>query len=230
VQPEVPPLPSLEMEGQLKDMNQGLAQVDAALVKIEAGGNQLANGQGQMSEGLGAIASGLDKLILLNKAQILMVQGALTINQKIVEAVSPLADNPVMGDLVKQLLTGLDKQKELLSTIINGGEMNGQQVPAMSVTGEKLGEVKAGLTQIAAGTDTAKAGAGKIGDAVSQVRRQGIGKMRNGVASSLREVQAGNSEKKLLAKLVKDYDVFLGKPSGAKGKVQFVLQTEELSK
>ena len=68
VAPKLPPLPELEVRGQLNQLGQGLEQLDAGLVEIAAGADRLFQGQAQLISGLGSLRAGVADLRRLNEA------------------------------------------------------------------------------------------------------------------------------------------------------------------
>lgn len=228
VQPQMPPLTEVDIENRLKDMDSGLAQLDSAMAELEQGAQSLSIGQKQMQEGYTAISSGIDKLVLLNKAQNLIIEAALSINGQILDAVSPLTANPLFGEKAKVLVAGLQKQKDLLNVMLKGGNLEGQELPPMSITSDKLTEMKEGLNRMAEGTEAAAGGADRIADGIKRVRTEGIAPIKAGVNEALKEAKSAEAEKKAIEERVKSYDTFLGKPDGAEARVQFVFKTEEI--
>jgi len=228
VQPEMPPLQDLGMEDKLVAMNDGISQMDQALGKVESGSAQLSSGQSSMLDGLNKIKDGLNQLISLNQAEEKVAQGALTVNNLLVAGLQPYTDAPGIGDKLKPVIAALEKQKDLLTTLIQGGEIEGQTLPAMSVGSSGLEQAKNGLDKLAAGTKSTQAGAELLHNGVTQIRQQGISKMQAGVTGSLDELRIGEAQISLMKEKVKDFDRFMGKPEGVSSSVQFVMQTEEI--
>jgi putative membrane protein len=228
VQPKMPPLQDLNMEDKLVAMNDGITQMDQALGKVEDGSTQLSSGQSSILDGINKIKDGLGQLITLNQAEEKVAQGALTVNTMLVAGLQPYVDNPVVGDKLKPVIEALNKQKDLLTTLIQGGEINGQTLPAMSVGSSGLQQAQGGLDKLSAGVQISKAGAASLHDGVAQIREQGIGKMQSGVADSLNELRIGQAQIDLMKEKVESFDSFMGKPQNVSSRVQFVIQTDEI--
>ena len=230
VQPKMPPLPDIDAQkSKLEEMHQGLGEVDKALQEAENGSAQLASGQTKIKNGIVRIQDGTGKLILLNQAEEKIAAGALQINNGLLQAVQPYADNPTAANLVKPLLAALQKQQELLKSMVEGGEINGQKVPAMSTNSSALQMAQTALGQLAEGSDKSSAGAQQLHEGIGQIRAQGINKMQSGVTNSLNELNIGLGQKKIMEAKVNSFDSFLGKDSDVKGSVQFIIQTDELN-
>jgi len=228
VQPKMPPLQSLDIESKLNELNDGLTKLDETLLQVEEGSQQLAEGQTKLADGIVQVKAGTGKLILLNKAEEQLAQGALLINSKIMEALQPYASNPAAGEMVKPLLAGLEKQKAVLTTMVQGGEINGQTLPAMSTTSSSLELAQGALGQLADGADTSRQAAEKMHAGIGQIREQGITPIKAGLSQSLGDLQIGKGQIAIMEKKADNYDTFMGKDQNVKGKVQFVIQTNEI--
>ncbi len=228
VQPKMPPIPSLDMESKLNELNDGLTKLDETLLQVEEGSQQLAAGQTKLADGINKVKEGTGKLILLNKAEEQLAQGALLINSKIMEALQPYASNPAASEMVKPLLAGLEKQKTVLTTMVQGGEINGQTLPAMSTTSSSLELAQGALGQLADGAATSRQAAEKMHTGIGQIREQGITPIKAGLSKSLNDLQVGEGQKAIMERKVDNYNTFMGKDQNVKGKVQFVIQTNEI--
>ncbi len=228
VQPKMPPIPSLDMEGKLNELNDGLGKLDETLQQVEAGSQQLAAGQSKLADGIIKVKEGTGKLILLSKAEEQLAQGALLINSKLIEALQPYADSPSAAAMVKPLLAGLDKQKSVLNTMVQGGEMNGQTLPPMSAASGSLQTAQGALTQLADGAETSRQAAEKMHSGIGQIREQGITPIKSGLSKSLDDLHIGECQKAIMERKVNNYDTFMGKDRNITGRVQFIIQTEEL--
>lgn len=226
IQPHMPPLPDLSSGDKLNQLYAGLGKLDGAMAKLEAGSDELAGGQDQITAGLKLLQAGTDQLILLNQAEEKLAQGALMINGLMLEGVKPLADNPGAPDQVKSLYAGLQKQNELLSTMVKGGKIEESELPPMSTASAGLGQARDGLVELIKGSEKSQAGAGKLHQGVTDVRSQGVKPLSEGVAASLNEVRIGQGQISLMEESVQKYDSFLGKPAGSQGRVQFIYQID----
>jgi|GEM_PF-3261538 len=228
VQPHMPPLLDLSSAEKLSDLQQGLTQLDQALARLEEGSDQLAGGQGKLVDGLKTLQAGTDQLIILNQAEEKIAQGALVISNLMINGVKPLVGNPVAPEQVKTLYAGLEKQNELLTTLVNGGQIDDNQVPPMSTTSTGLGQAKEGLDQLIKGGEESQAGLQTLHQGASDIRSQGISQLSAGVADSLNELRIGQGQISLMEQAVENYDSFLGKPAGSRGQVQFIYQCEAI--
>lgn len=229
VQPTMPPLSDYESQkSKLEDMNNGLTEMDKAMQQVETGSETLANGQTQIKDGLVQIQQGTGKLILLAQAQEKMASGALLINNGLLQAVQPYESNPMAADMVKPLIAALQKQQEVLKTMVEGGTINDQKVPPMSATSSSLQMAQTALGKLADGADKSNAGARQIHDAAGLIRTQGIQKMQTGVSESLQELNIGLGQIRIMENKVAAFDSFVGKDQNVKGSVQFIIQTDEL--
>jgi len=227
-QPHMPPLPDLSSADKLNELQQGLGQLDQALVKLETGSDELAGGQNKLVEGLKTLQAGTDQLILLNQAEEKIAQGALVVNGLMLDGVKPLAENPAAPEQVKSLYAGLQKQNELLTTLVKGGKIEDNQVPPMSIASAGLGQAKEGLDKLIKGSEQSQAGLASLHQGAADIRSQGVAPLSAGVASSLNELRIGQGQITLMEQAVKNYDSFLGKPAGSRGQVQFIYQCEAI--
>ncbi|CFW97255.1 Uncharacterized [Syntrophomonas zehnderi OL-4] len=228
VQPKMPPLPDIDMESKLSELSEGITQLDQALEQVEDGSKQLADGQSKLADAVNKIKSGIGQLIALNKAEEQLAQGALLINGKMIESIQAYADNPAVGGIIKPLLVGLEKQKSTLTTLVQGGEVNGQKLPPMSVTSNSLESAQNALGQVAEGSNSSRQAAEKINSGIGQIRQQGINSIRSGIDQSVNELHIGEAQKRVMETKVDRFDTYMGKDANVAGKVQFVIQTEEL--
>lgn len=228
IQPQMPPLPDLSSAGKLNDLNKGLTELDKNIAQLETGASDLVSGQSKIQAGLKALQGGVDQLITLNQAEEKIAQGAWMVNNLMTAGVKPLAEAPDASDQVKSLYAGLQKQNELLTTMLKGGKLEGHDLPPMSTTATGLGQAKAGLDKLVQGSQDSQAGAERLHNGAIKIRQQGVAKLQNGVASSLNEVRIGQGQVKLMEQAVKNYNCFLGKPAGSHSGVQFVYQTEAI--
>jgi len=228
VQPQMPPLPSLDMGGKLDELNDGLTRMDEALQKIEEGSQVLAAGQAKLVAGVNQVKEGTGKLLLLNQAEAGLIKGALQINDKLVESLNPYASQPVAADIVRPVLAGLQKQKLVLSALLEGGELDGQKVPTMSTAMSSLELTQGALGKLSEGAESSRQGAEKIARSIAQVREEGIAPIKEGLNQSLVDLKIGEGQKAIMESKVKNYTTFLGKDPNVSGKVQFIIQTEEL--
>jgi len=228
VQPHMPPLPDLSSAKKLNELYAGLGKVNGAMSQLESGSDELAGGQDQLIAGLKLLQAGTDQLILLNQAEEKIAQGVLVINGLLVDGVKPLAEAPGAAEPVKSLYAGLQKQNELLTTMVKGGKIEEQELPPMSTTSSGLGQARDGLEQLIAGGEKSRAGLQQLHQGVAGIRGQGMVSLQQGVADSLNEVRIGQGQIAQMEKAVNDYDSFLGKPAGSQGKVQFIYQSEPI--
>lgn len=228
VQPKMPPIQDLDMEDKLKTMNDGISALDSALGELETGSTQLSSAQSTVVDGLKAIKDGLDKLIILNQAEEKVARGALEINNLLMQSLQTYVQTPLIGDKLKPVMAALEKQNDLLTKLVQGGEINGQTLPPISAGSNGLKQAQDGLDKLATGTRTIQDGTQQLQQGVTQIRQQGISKMRDGVAASLNELRMGQGQKRLMEAKVNNYDSFMGKGKGVTSRVQFYMQTEEL--
>lgn len=229
VQPMMPPLSDYEgQKNKLEELNNGLTEMDKAMQQVESGSQQLADSQTKIKDGLTTVQQGTAKLILLNQAEEKMAAGALQICNGVLQAVQPYADNPTAGNMVKPLIAALQKQQEVLKTMVEGGTINEQKVPPMSTTSSSLQMAQTALGKLAEGSEKSSAGARQMHDAVGQIRTQGISKMQSGVSGTLQELNVGLGQIKIMQNKVDHFDTFIGKDPNVQGSVQFIIQTEEL--
>lgn len=228
VQPQMPPLQSLDMEDKLATMNDGMKEINQLLGEAEEGSSQLSSGQTSMLDGLTKLKAGLDQLINLNQGEQKVAQGALTVNTMLQQSLQSYANTAGVGDLVKPVIAALEKQKDLLTAMLQGGEVNGQTLPSMDDGVAGMKQAQNGLDQLATGLQGSQAGAERLHTGIAQIRQQGIGKMQRGVADSLNELRIGQAQINMMKEKVNDYDSFMGKPNGVSSRVQFVIQTEEI--
>lgn len=228
VQPKMPPLPEIDMESKLSELSEGITQLDQALQQVEDGSKQLADGQSKLADAIHKIKSATGQLIALNKAEEQLAQGALLINGKMIASIQAYADHPAVGGIIKPLLDGLEKQKSMLTTMVQGGEVNGQNLPPMSTTSSSLESAQDALGQVAAGSESSRQAAEKLSNGIGQIRQQGINSIQSGIDQSVNELHIGEAQKRVMENKVDRFDTFMGKDANVKGKVQFVIQTEEL--
>lgn len=223
--PKMPPLPEVNVEDKLTDLSNGLDEMDHALGQLQTGSQQLAVGQDQMGTGLTKVSEGMGKIKLLNQVEVKLGNGILLINSQLVKGLEPLQTQAVIGDALKPIVAGLQRQQALLTALVNGGQVEGQAVPPLATTGAKMDEMKVGLDQLAQGTSAAKTGAEQLNNGVGQVRQQGIKKMQEGIAASLQEARSGELQKQELEKMVSNYKTFTGTSDSIPSNVQFIIQT-----
>lgn len=228
--PKMPPLTEVNIEGKLSDLSNGLGEVDQALGQVQTGSQQLAAGQDRIASGLTKASDGMGKLKILNQVEVKLGNTILSINNELLNGMQTLQAQPVLGDAVKPIITGLQKQQVLLSALVNGGQVEGQSVPPLATAGNKMDDLKTGLDQAVQGTYAARTGAEQLNNGVAQVRQQGIKKMQDAVAASLQEVQAGKQQKQELQKLASNYKTFTGTSDNIPSNVQFVIQTTPIEK
>lgn len=228
VQPKMPPLPEMDMESKLSELSEGMTQLDQALQEVEDGSKQLADGQSKLADAIHKIKSATGQLIALNKAEEQLAQGALLINGKMIASIQAYADHPAFGGIIKPILDGLEKQSSMLTTMVQGGEVNGQNLPPMSTTSSSLESAQNALGQVAAGSESSRQAAEKLSNGIGQIRQQGINSIQSGIDQSINELHIGEAQKRVMESKVDCFDTFMGKDANVKGKVQFVIQTEEL--
>lgn len=66
--PKLPPIPDIEIRGQLAELTQGAHQLDMVLGEVAGGADRLAQGQTQIVAGVGALQAGVADLCRLNEA------------------------------------------------------------------------------------------------------------------------------------------------------------------
>lgn len=74
IAPRVPPLPEVDLRGQVGELVQGLGQLDSGLAELADGAGRLYSGQAQLTQGMGALQAGLADLRRLNEAHQMIVK------------------------------------------------------------------------------------------------------------------------------------------------------------
>ena len=98
----------------------------------------------------------------------------------------------------------------------------------MSTAMSSLELTQGALGKLSEEAESSRQGAEKIARSIAQVREEGIAPIKEGLNQSLVDLKIGEGQKAIMESKVKNYTTFLGKDPNVSGKVQFIIQTEEL--
>jgi putative membrane protein len=146
--------------------------------------------------------------------------------------------------------------KDSLIALRDGGEFNGVQMPGLKSTLEGLRGVSSGLQEMEkgfSGIDSELEEFEQIPEVMTELRgtlvalrdggkfmgqflpgitttEEALEETVSGLGEGLEEMRKGEAIKDAMEKEAQNYDTFLGKPDGAKGRVRFILKTEGVEK
>ncbi|NLG83170.1 MAG: hypothetical protein GX493_00880 [Firmicutes bacterium] len=198
--------------------------------------NEFAGRAGEMTAGLDRLRTALGVLAEGGELEGRHVPGLKTAAEGLLrakEGVSLMRQG--MGSFTedgKGLLAGLQgaltELRTALEVLLSGGPLEGQQVPGLATAGEGLMRLAAGLEQLRTGLEQVRDGTQSLRDGLVQMRLQGTQKTIADLEETLDELARAAATKKVLTARVAACDHFIGKPTGAKGQVRFLLRTEAL--
>ncbi|CAM3363407.1 hypothetical protein AB1399_07010 [Hydrogenibacillus schlegelii] len=232
--PGIPPMPTMPVDpAQMEKLAEGIEDLASALAELDRGSAQLPAGIRQMKSGLTELAEGLKQLESVSDAHAAVLDELLSSHEQLIalaqglKAKTASLQNPELQASLDALLQGLQKEKEALTLLKQGGTWQGRPFPSLKALQDGLRASREGATQLTGAADQAASGADRLAAAVRR--------LSGGTATMDRELRAGlgqwneaQARMEALQSLAAAYDTFIGKPDGAKGDVRFILKSEAI--
>jgi X-X-X-Leu-X-X-Gly heptad repeat protein len=225
--PKLPPVPEMPVKEQLEKLTEGVQQISSALDQLGDGANQLAAGNRQVKSGLHQLSEGLGQLNQVNQAHVGLVKQSIDTNRQFLTMAQNLAAKNPQDANLQALIQGLEGQQQMLTMLVEGGNLQGKPFPGLNKMEEGIKGSKVGAEKLAAAADQLENGALNLKTGITKLSG-GTVEMKNGLITGLNKLYEGEAVLNQSKTAAEQYDTFLGKPKGAKGEVRFILKTDPI--
>jgi putative membrane protein len=239
--PKMPPLPKFEVEGRMNRIYNGVDQVGGFLIKARAGAVEMNDGHKKLKNALAQMEDGTSKLIQASEAQSEITKGAITINKGLAENLARLKKVPFMSGKADQAISYLDIQAKFLELLVSGGPFPDdvlsflreqgkpappvKEFPGIKVTQGGIKQLNDGIKQMSEGALLLEKGSGQLQDGLSQIRLQGIEKIKKGIQEGADPLMKQLATIDIGYIMAQKYDRFSGRQSDIRSTVQFIMKT-----
>ncbi|MBT9259342.1 MAG: hypothetical protein KM310_06255 [Clostridiales bacterium] len=230
--PGLPPLPPVPLDPSLlEQVAEGIQSLSSALDQLDGGAAGLSTGLGKMELGLRQLHESLQKLQQAAGAQAMLLEQLRSSHEQLMALAKELqeaaSENPQLQGRLQPLVEGLYKEQQILMLLTEGGTWQGQPFPSFKDLQGGLQAAGDGAGQMAGALHQSAAGASRLSGGLQELAR-GTSGMSTQLQSGLAQIRQGQAVMEATQRLAEGYDSFIGKPSGAKGDVRFILKTEEI--